>query len=115
MSNPYRIHALICTKGKTCPTQGSDAIWFELKKRVRELGLEHEIRISKSGCVGQCGHGPMACVYPDNVWYAALSPDDVDALVDHLVEGRVHDERVYRPAGPGNNKTPATHPIPRCD
>jgi len=108
VSNPYRIHALICTKGKACPTQGSDAIWWALKQRIRERGLEREIRISKSGCVGQCGHGPMACIYPDNVWYAALSETDIDALVDHLIEGKVHAARVYHPAEPGNNKQPVS-------
>ncbi len=108
MSNPYRIHALICTRGKTCPTQGSDAIWAELKRRVHERGLQDEIRVSKSGCVGQCGHGPMACVYPDNVWYGALESGDVDALLDHLVDGRVHEAKVYRPPAPGSNKKPVT-------
>ena len=108
MSNPYRIHALICTKGKSCPQQGSEAIWLEVKSRIRERGLEREVRVSKSGCVGQCGHGPMACIYPDNVWYAALSEGDVDALVDHLVEGNVHAARLYEAEGPGNNKTSVT-------
>ncbi len=48
----------------------------------------------------------MACVYPDNVWYAALTTDDVDALVQHLVGGQVHQARVYAPAGRGPNKLP---------
>ena len=103
-SNPYRVHILVCTAGKTCPTQGSEAIWLGLKKRVRDEGLAG-VRVSKSGCVGQCGRGPMACVYPDNVWYAALGDDDVDALMAHLRDGVVCEAKLYRPERPGNNKT----------
>jgi len=108
MNNPYRVHAFVCTGGKTCPQQGSFAIWMALKARVKELGLEDEIRISKSGCIGQCGYGPMACVYPDNVWYGALSGDDVDALLDHLRGGPVHEAKLYRPSHAGNNKREVT-------
>jgi (2Fe-2S) ferredoxin len=103
-SNPYRIHVLVCTAGKTCPTQGSEPIWLALKKRVRADGLAGEVRVSKSGCVGQCGHGPMACVYPDDVWYAGLGEEDVEPLMAHLRAGTIHEARLYRPAGPGSNK-----------
>lgn len=104
MNNPYRVHAFVCTGGKTCPAQGSVAIWMALKASVKELGLADEIRVSKSGCVGQCGHGPMACVYPHDVWYGALSEEDVAPLLDHLRGGPVHEPKLYRPPGPGNNK-----------
>ena len=114
-SNPYRIHILVCTTGRTCPTQGSEPVWLALKKRVRGEGLTGEVRVSKSGCVGQCGHGPMACVYPDNVWYAALGEEDVEPLLAHLRDGTIHDAKLYRPAGPGNNKVCLlyTSPSPR--
>lgn len=45
-------------------------------------------------CLGPCFDGPNAVVYPDGVWYAGLSPDDAAAIVDHLVDGRVHGEKV---------------------
>lgn len=113
-SNPYRIHALVCTTGKTCPTQGSEAVWLALKGRVRELGLQAEIRVSKSGCIGQCGHGPMACIYPDNVWYRSLELEDVDPLIEHLRNGTTHETKLYRPEGPGNNKVTRHLHDPEC-
>ena len=107
-SNPYRIHAFVCLGGKTCPAQGSEEIWRQLKARVKELGLAEEIRISKSGCVGQCGYGPMACVYPDGVWYAGLTEGDIEPLLAHLRAGTPHAPRLYEPETPGNNKRPVT-------
>ena len=106
MSNPYRKHALVCTYGKTCATQESESIWRALKQRIREREFEDDVRITRSGCMGQCGYGPIACIYPDNVWYAALSTGDVDPLLDHLIEGKIHEPRVYHPRALGNKKLP---------
>ena len=106
MSNPYSVHAFVCLGGKTCPVQGSEAIWTELKARVREKGRTDRIRINKSGCLSQCGHGPMVCVYPEGVWYCGVQAADVDAILAHLEGGPVHDPRRYTPPGPGSNKIP---------
>jgi len=105
-SNPYRTHAFVCLGGKSCPAQGSEAIWEALKSRVRELGLAGEIRINKAGCMSQCGHGPMVCVYPADVWYAGVGPADVEPIVAHLRGGAPHAPRIYRPERPGENKVP---------
>ena len=110
-SNPYEIHAFVCLGGKTCPTQGSDEVWLALRDRIRDEGLKDRIRVSKSGCVGQCGHGPMACVYPDDVWYAGLGEEDVEPLIAHLRDGTIHEAKLYRPVGPGNNKV---SDVPEC-
>jgi (2Fe-2S) ferredoxin len=106
VSGPFAVHAFVCLGGKTCPVQGSDAIWAELKARVREKGLAERIRINKSGCLSQCGHGPMVCVYPQGVWYSGVQAADVDAILAHLEGGPVHEPRRYTPAGPGSNKIP---------
>ena len=105
-SNPYEVHAFVCLAGKTCPGQGAEAVWTALRTRVDELGLKHRVRVNKSGCLSQCGHGPMVCVYPAGVWYAGVGPDDVEPIVAHLRGGPVHAARLYRPAGPGANKVP---------
>ena len=105
-SNPYRVHALVCLGGKSCPAQGSEAIWFELKRRVLEAGLENEVRVTKSGCMGQCGHGPMVCVYPEDVWYGGVGPGDVEALLAHLRGGPTLAAKIYAPETPGANKLP---------
>lgn len=106
-SNPYRIHAFVCLGGKSCPAQGSEAVWEALKSRVREAGLAQEIRVNKAGCMSQCGHGPMVCVYPEGVWYAGVRPEDVEAILAHLRGGPVHAARLYRPEKPGENKLPS--------
>ena len=109
-SNPYDVHAFVCIAGKTCPGQGGETVWAALKARIAELGLGESVRVNKAGCFSQCGHGPMVCVYPENVWYAGVGPDDVEPIVAHLRGGPAHAARLYAPAGPGANKAPAPPP-----
>jgi (2Fe-2S) ferredoxin len=77
-----------------------------LKDEVKAAGLDAEIRVTKSGCFGQCGHGPMAVMWPENVWYHKLTVQDVPALVEHVRTGRPAERLRYVPASPGSNKTP---------
>ena len=106
MSSPYQVHCFVCLGGKSCPVQGSEAVWAALKASVKQRGLQDRIRINKSGCMSQCGNGPMVCTYPQSVWYCGVQPQDVEAILAHLEGGPVLQERVYEPAAPGSNKVP---------
>ncbi len=85
-TNLYRKHVFICVSGKTCPGEGSEAVLEQMRKCIKERGLRKEIRINKSGCLDQCGNGPMVVVYPDGVWYAKVKPADCEEIVEsHLL------------------------------
>jgi (2Fe-2S) ferredoxin len=100
-------HVFVCTDGESCAGVDGDAwgIHGKLKKAVaRDPSLKGRIRINKSGCLDQCGFGPMIVIYPDNVWYWAVEPDDVDEIVrEHLIGGRPVERLIYRNK-PGKNK-----------
>src|ERR687896_488561 len=84
----YERHVFVCTHGKTCPGQGSEAVHAELKRRVKDAGLKQRVRINHAGCMNQCGHGPMVVVYPQDVWYAHVDSRGAQRiLVEHLVGG----------------------------
>ncbi len=95
-TNPkYRKHIFVCanirpiTAAKpSCGRTGSADLRKKLKKRVKQYGL-HDIRVSESGCLGQCEWGPNIVVYPDNVWYNHVSEDDFDEIIEqHLINGK---------------------------
>jgi (2Fe-2S) ferredoxin len=40
------------------------------------------------GCLGPCFDGPNMVVYPEGVWYAGVTPEDIpDVVRDHLIGG----------------------------
>jgi len=55
----------------------------------RELG--NDVYITNTGCFGICfgicEKGPIVVVYPDNVWYGSVTPDDVAEILDEHIEG----------------------------
>ena len=100
----YERHVFVCTSGKTCSQEGSEAVHAELKRRVKEAGLKGRVRVNHAGCMNQCGHGPMVVVYPENVWYARVDLRGARRIADeHLRGGRVVPEYRYV-APPGDNK-----------
>ena len=97
---PVRRHVLVCT-GKSCTAVGAgevkeaferrlegDAIRFGKEKKGRNP--QGPVVLTECGSVGFCSVGPAVLVYPEGVWYAQVSPEDVDEIVDkHLIEGEV--------------------------
>jgi (2Fe-2S) ferredoxin len=96
----YKKHVFVCVSGKTCPLQGGQAVFDELRKESKERGLKHEIRINRSGCLDQCGNGPMVVVYPEGVWYARVSAEDCREIVEsHLMDGKPIERLLYDGCG----------------
>jgi (2Fe-2S) ferredoxin len=104
--NPFEKHVFVCTSGKVCPEDGvSIAVHARLKELVKQTGMNTSIRINNSGCMDQCGNGPMVVVYPENVWYCRVKPEDADAIFhEHLVGGKPVERLIYHPLQPGANK-----------
>ena len=101
-------HVFVCTSGKYCPEVDGDGLGVHpaLKRQVAAAGLKGRVRVNHSGCMDQCGHGPMVVVYPEAVWYAGVRPEDVEEIVrEHLAGGRPVERLRYRNR-PGKNKLP---------
>jgi (2Fe-2S) ferredoxin len=103
----YEIHAFVCTQGPWCPRDGdAEGVHKTLKKLASEHGLKHKVRINHSGCLNQCGHGPMMVVYPENVWYHHLDPAKARQIFEeHFLHGQPVQAHVYVNQ-PGANKVP---------
>jgi len=100
----FERHVFVCVSGKTCPDQGGVELHRALKTAAVARCGKVGVRVNKSGCVAQCGHGPMVVVYPENVWYAHVSLDDVDEIVEeHLVSGRPVERLLFRGHHEGPN------------
>ena len=90
----YRIHVFACTNQRpdghprgSCAARGAEPLRDYLKARAKELGLG-DVRVNSAGCLDRCEFGPVMVIYPEGVWYAYRSSEDVDEiLATHLVGG----------------------------
>ena len=98
-----RRHLFVCTNatgsGKpACGPRGGAALVAAVTAELVARGAV-DVLVTPCGCLGPCFDGPNAVVYPDGVWYGGLAADDASRLVDHLIDGRVLDERRVSPPG----------------
>jgi len=92
----YRAHILVCN-GTPCILKGSRAVQAALVEELRKKGLENEIKVVETGCLGISELGPILVVYPEGTTYCQVTVDDVPAIVEeHLLKGRVIERLVYR-------------------
>ncbi|MBD2383975.1 (2Fe-2S) ferredoxin domain-containing protein [Cylindrospermum sp. FACHB-282] len=55
-----------------------------------------DVTVISSGCLAQCGNGPMVLVLPDKVWYSSVKPEEVPLLVEqHLLGGQRVKQMLY--------------------
>ena len=58
-----------------------------MKARGKELGLS-DVRINIAGCLDRCELGPTMVIYPEGVWYAYRTIEDVEEILQtHLIQG----------------------------
>jgi len=103
----FEKHVFICTNRRdpsnpkgSCAAKGSEAIREEFKKQIYERGLKGRMRANAAGCLDQCENGCTVVVYPEQVWYGHVKPEDVSEIIEeHLVKGNIV-ERLLMPNQP---------------
>ena len=82
---------LIC-QNRTCRKDGSKKVLAAFTADAVP-GVE----VVGSGCLGQCGNGPMVLVEPEQVWYCRMKPKEVPVVVEkHLRGDRPVKAMLYR-------------------
>ncbi|MDF2934724.1 MAG: hypothetical protein K0Q90_97 [Paenibacillaceae bacterium] len=87
-------HVFFCGS-EHCEGQESSEVMEAMKEKLVEAGIHKEIKLSKTNCLGLCGNGPFALVYPDGIWYYNLTTDDAERIVmEHLVNNEPVEELI---------------------
>ncbi|MEA5617475.1 (2Fe-2S) ferredoxin domain-containing protein [Cronbergia sp. UHCC 0137] len=73
-------------QSRTCKKQGAAAVLAAF-----QACSIPDVTVTVSGCLGQCGSGPMVVFLPEMVWYSRVQPQDVPQLVEQLMlnEGKL--------------------------
>ncbi|HEX9081441.1 MAG TPA: (2Fe-2S) ferredoxin domain-containing protein [Holophagaceae bacterium] len=109
MGRPLRRQVFVCTS-KSCASRGSEAVLEAFKSQLIDAGLLHykhnpdgEVQCVHCGSIGFCAIGPAVMVYPDGIWYAHVTPEDVPEIIEsHLQRGIPVERLVRKRLAPGD-------------
>ena len=74
-----RIYIMTCC-GTGCTSSGALKNREKLDELMERDGLQDKVHVIKTGCFGLCAEGPILMVYPENVMYTNVTPDDINEL-----------------------------------
>jgi (2Fe-2S) ferredoxin len=79
-----KLKLFVCTKGKHCKKQGAKKVYCAMLEQLEEMGLEDDVCLKKSECLGQCSKAPAVQVKPHNYYYGKIGPDDCEKIIKSL-------------------------------
>ncbi len=86
---PYKAHLFICVKTrgderKSCGQGDNLHLKSVLKEEINKRGWKPHVRISDTGCLGICEKGPNIMIYPQKIWYSAVTVENIPEILDAL-------------------------------
>ncbi|MQL50802.1 NADH-quinone oxidoreductase subunit NuoF [Desulfofundulus thermobenzoicus] len=92
----WRAQVLVCA-GAGCVSSGCRKIRDALVEKIENHGLQQEVKVIETGCIGSCNLGPLVLINPEGILYQKLVPPDAEEIVvEHLIKGRPVERLLYK-------------------
>ncbi|MBS1666600.1 MAG: SLBB domain-containing protein [Bacteroidetes bacterium] len=78
-------HRICVCCGAGCISSGSEALLKKLQEEVETRGLEKDVEIIPTGCMGPCNQGPLVKFQPENTIYQKVDCNNIQPVVQAQV------------------------------
>ena len=93
--NPEKREILVCG-GTGCTSSDSIQIIENLRNEIKKADLEGSVEVLLTRCFGFCAKGPIVKVYPDDIFYTQVKPEDASEIVQsHLINHKVVERLLF--------------------
>jgi len=92
--DPNKPCLTICS-GTGCHAYGSEKVNSAFVEEVKRQGLESKVDIRRTGCHGFCERGTLIVIYPEEICYIQVQPEDAAEVVQSIKDGKVVERLLY--------------------
>lgn len=82
--DPNRTVVAVCIS-TGCQALGAQEVLEALENELKKHGLENKVDIRCTGCLGFCEQGPRLVIYPQEIYYFKVKPEDVSLIVSKTI------------------------------
>ena len=94
--NPETSCVTVCL-GTGCQAYNSRAVYDAFVKEINTRNLTEKIHLKGTGCHGFCEQGPVVVIFPSEIFYRRVKPEDVPRIItDTVLGGKLIDELLYQ-------------------
>ncbi|MFA6367846.1 MAG: NADH-ubiquinone oxidoreductase-F iron-sulfur binding region domain-containing protein [Bacteroidales bacterium] len=91
----YKFNVLVCGGGG-CVSSNCQEVDDAIRNELNALGLNDQVNVLQTGCMGICAVGPVALILPERIFYTQLTPKKAREIVNrHIVGGEVCEEYTF--------------------
>jgi len=83
----------ICA-GAGCVATGASDVIDAFHAEIEKQDLKTEVDTKGTGCPGFCERGPVVVIYPEEICYLRVTPEDVPEIVSETIQGKKVVERL---------------------
>ena len=91
--DPGRPCISICA-GASCLASGAGEVIAAFKAELAQQGLAAAVETKGTGCPGFCERGPVVVIYPEEICYLQVKPEDVPEIVSQTIKEKKVVERL---------------------
>ena len=84
----------ICV-GTGCLAFGAREVIAAFQAELKKQGLDAVVDTKGTGCPGFCERGPVVVIYPEEICYLQVTPEDVPEIVSNIKEKKVVERLLY--------------------
>ncbi|MBT8340372.1 MAG: 4Fe-4S binding protein [Desulfatitalea sp.] len=85
--DPDRPCISICA-GAGCIASGAAKVIAAVENEIAKQGLTAAIDTKGTGCPGFCERGPIVVIYPEQICYLQVTPEDVGEIISETIVGK---------------------------
>ncbi len=91
--DPNNLCISICA-GAGCIASGASEVIATFKEEIEKQGLGTDVDTKGTGCPGFCERGPVVVIYPEEICYLQVTPEDVPEIISQTIKEKKVVERL---------------------